>query len=67
MGKDHYIEVSVDTPQEVCEQRDAKGLYAKARRGVMWTFCVSNLQFPGLHERTHMDQMQAAIEAAREG
>jgi adenylylsulfate kinase-like enzyme len=23
----------VDTPLEVCEQRDAKGLYAKARRG----------------------------------
>jgi sulfate adenylyltransferase len=33
VGKDHYIEVFVDTPLEVCEQRDAKGLYAKARRG----------------------------------
>ncbi len=30
---DHFVEVFVDTPLEVCEQRDAKGMYAKARRG----------------------------------
>ena len=28
-----FIEVFVDTPLEVCEQRDPKGLYVKARRG----------------------------------
>lgn len=28
-----FIEVHVDTPLEVCEMRDAKGLYAKARSG----------------------------------
>jgi len=33
IGSDHFIEVFVDTPLEICEQRDAKGLYAKARRG----------------------------------
>ena len=33
VGKDHFIEIFVDTPLEVCEQRDIKGLYAKARRG----------------------------------
>jgi len=33
VGKDRYIEVFVDTPLEVCEQRDENGLYAKARRG----------------------------------
>jgi sulfate adenylyltransferase len=33
VGKDHYIEVFVDTPIEVCEERDVKGLYQKARRG----------------------------------
>ena len=27
------IEIHVATPLEVCEQRDRKGLYAKARRG----------------------------------
>lgn len=28
-----FVEVFVDTPLEVCEQRDVKGLYAKARAG----------------------------------
>jgi sulfate adenylyltransferase len=32
-GKDQFFEVFVDTPLEVCEQRDVKGLYAAARRG----------------------------------
>ena len=32
-GTDRFVEVFVDTPLEVCEQRDVKGLYAKARRG----------------------------------
>ena len=30
---DNFVEVFVDTPLEVCEERDAKGMYAKARRG----------------------------------
>ncbi len=33
VGADHFVEVFVDTPIEVCEGRDTKGLYAKARRG----------------------------------
>jgi len=33
VGSDNFIEVFVDTPLEVCEERDVKGLYAKARRG----------------------------------
>jgi len=33
VGDGHYIEVFVDTPLEVCEERDTKGMYAKARRG----------------------------------
>ncbi len=32
-GEDQFVEVFVDTPLDVCEQRDHKGLYAKARRG----------------------------------
>ncbi len=30
-----YIEVYLSTPLEVCEQRDRKGLYAKARKGLI--------------------------------
>lgn len=33
-----FVEVFVDTPIEVCEQRDPKGLYAKARAGEITGF-----------------------------
>jgi sulfate adenylyltransferase len=33
VGADRFIEVFVDTPLDVCEQRDTKGIYAQARRG----------------------------------
>ena len=33
-----FIEVHVSTPVEVCEQRDRKGLYAKARAGIIKGF-----------------------------
>jgi sulfate adenylyltransferase len=35
---DHFIEIFVDTPLEVCEQRDPKGMYAQARRGAIKQF-----------------------------
>ena len=36
--EDHFIEVFVDTPLEVCEARDVKGLYAMARSGEIKNF-----------------------------
>jgi len=33
-----FIEIFVDTPLEVCEQRDPKGLYQKARQGELKNF-----------------------------
>lgn len=38
IGKENFIEVFVSTPLEICEQRDIKGLYAKARRGEIKNF-----------------------------
>lgn len=38
VGGDHFIEVFVDTPLDVCEQRDVKGMYAQARRGEIKDF-----------------------------
>ena len=35
---DHFVEVFMDTPLEVCEDRDTKGMYAKARRGEIQGF-----------------------------
>jgi adenylylsulfate kinase len=33
IGEEDFLEIFVDTPLAVCESRDVKGLYAKARRG----------------------------------
>ncbi|NLU35366.1 MAG: adenylyl-sulfate kinase [Wolinella succinogenes] len=38
MGADEFVEVFVDTPLSVCEARDPKGLYKKARRGEIKSF-----------------------------
>ncbi len=38
VGADRFIEVFVDTPIEVCEQRDEKGMYARARQGKITGF-----------------------------
>jgi sulfate adenylyltransferase len=38
VGDNQFVEIFVDTPLEVCEQRDTKGMYAKARRGEIKEF-----------------------------
>jgi sulfate adenylyltransferase len=38
MVGDNFVLVYMDTPLEICEQRDSKGLYAKARRGELTGF-----------------------------
>ena len=38
IGKEDYVEIFVDTPLEECERRDVKGLYQKARQGVIKDF-----------------------------
>ena len=37
-NSDDFVEVFVDTPLEICEQRDPKGLYKKARAGEIKNF-----------------------------
>ena len=38
VGEERFVEAFVDTPLEVCESRDTKGMYAKARRGEIKAF-----------------------------
>jgi adenylylsulfate kinase len=38
IGREDFIEVFVNAPLDVCEKRDVKGLYAKARRGEIRDF-----------------------------
>ncbi|MEM9896905.1 MAG: adenylyl-sulfate kinase [Bacteroidota bacterium] len=38
IGPEHFVEVYVECPLEVCEARDVKGLYKKARKGEISNF-----------------------------
>ncbi|MBL4710278.1 MAG: adenylyl-sulfate kinase, partial [Flavobacteriales bacterium] len=38
IGEDNFAEVFIDTPLKLCEERDTKGLYAKARKGEIKDF-----------------------------
>ena len=42
IGEENYLEVFVDCPLEVCERRDVKGLYEKARKGLIDNFTGIN-------------------------
>jgi len=50
VGADRFIEVFVDTPLEVCEQRDTKGIYAKARRGAIKNLTGINDPYESPHK-----------------
>lgn len=51
-----YIEIFVDTPLEICEQRDTKGLYAKARRGEISGFTgIDDPYEAPQHPEFHLD------------
>ena len=57
---DAFIEVFVDCPLDVCEQRDPKGMYKKARAGVIADFTGINAPYeppekPEVH--LHTDQL----------
>jgi sulfate adenylyltransferase len=67
VGQDRFIEVFVDTPLEVCEERDAKGMYAKARRGEIIGFTgIDDPYEPPLHPEITLDTVaQTPEENAR--
>ena len=58
-----FVEVFVDTPLEVCEMRDVKGLYAKARKGELKNFTGidSPYEAPDAAE-IHFQSSQASAE-----
>lgn len=56
VADDEFIEIFIDTPLQVCEQRDPKGLYAKARKGEIADFTGINSPYevpenPEIHIR----------------
>jgi len=63
VGPDEFVEIFVDTPLEVCEQRDPKGLYKKARRGELRNFTGLDSPYepPGDAELT-LDALNSSAE-----
>src|SRR6266851_2769330 len=64
VGGDSFVEVFVDTPIEECERRDAKGMYAKARRGEItgWTGIDDPYESPA-HPEIVLDTLTHDAEA----
>ena len=63
VGSDHFVEVFVDTPIEVCEARDTKGMYAKARRGEITGFTGINDPYePPLQAEITLDTVHTTPE-----
>lgn len=67
IGENRFIEVFVDSPLAVCEQRDTKGLYAKARAGEIPEFTgISSPYEPPEEPDIHLDTSRMTVEEAVE-
>lgn len=65
IGEDNFFEIYVSTPIEICEKRDTKGLYAKARAGLIKDFTGINSPFePPVKPDLAIDTSQISIENA---
>ena len=63
VGADHFVEVYVDTPLEVCEARDTKGMYRQAREGKLKNFTgVDDPYEPPLHPELVIDTVSHSAE-----
>jgi adenylylsulfate kinase len=65
-----FVEVFVDCPVEICEQRDVKGLYKKARAGEIKEFTGVSAPYeaplhPELTIRSHELSVDAGVQAIR--
>ena len=63
--ENEFIEVFVDTPLSVCEERDVKGLYAKARSGQIPNFTgISSLYESPKNPEIRIDTTKVSAEEA---
>lgn len=63
IGPENFIEVYVSTPLAVCEQRDVKGLYKKARNGLLPNMSgISSPYEPPLAPQVTLNSSAASIE-----
>lgn len=67
IGANDYFELFIHTPIEVCEQRDVKGLYKKARAGEIKNFTGIDSPFehpaaPSLEVRTDLHSLEDCLQ-----
>ena len=68
VGADRFVEIFVDAPLEVCQQRDPKDLYARARAGKLagltgFDAPYESPDMPAIHLRTDQDTPEALAES----
>lgn len=66
VGKSNFIEVFVDCPLQVCEERDVKGLYKKARLGEVKNFTGISSPYerpvnPDITIPTHLQSLDESL------
>lgn len=66
VGEENYLEIYLDTPIEICEQRDVKGLYQKARDGKIKNFTGIDSPYeapktPFLQISTHLVNIEEQV------
>ncbi|MCR9081554.1 MAG: adenylyl-sulfate kinase [Cyclobacteriaceae bacterium] len=67
VGRENFIEVFVDCPLEICEQRDVKGLYKRARAGELKYFSGIDSPYeapihPDVHIRSDQEEIKESSE-----
>ena len=65
--EDEFVEVFVNCPLEICEQRDVKGLYKKARKGELKNFTGIDSPYekpekPEIILNTHQQNLQQCVQ-----
>lgn len=64
IGEDKFSEIFINTPLEICEQRDVKGLYKKARAGEVKNFTGIDAPFEAPENPAYSVSTEGEVEAA---
>ncbi len=67
IGENDFLEIYINAPLEVCEARDVKGLYKKARAGLIPDFTGITSPFeapenPALEIRTDKMEIEESVQ-----
>jgi|SRR5665213_2283744 len=68
IGENDFLEIYINSPLAICEERDVKGLYAKARAGEIKDFTGVNALFeepisPALELKTNLENEDDSLQA----